>query len=204
MAISEHGALQPHVVLVPSPLKGHTIPFIILTKQLVGHGVWVTLVSSDKHIASQEQDKVNFVGLREGPSNFMEAISEVSDVRMAEMLSEWLRMAMEMPQKLKSDGHSQARAAPCCIISDMFGGWTQDVEKKFEIPNHVLFTSPAACAAMQLTIPKLFEEGILPFPSSHKGYVNIPGIPPLDFHDLPEYLIAEESSTKHKFYTRHT
>lgn len=89
MAISEHGALQPHVVLVPSPLKGHTIPFIILTKQLVGHGVWVTLVSSDKHIASQEQDKVNFVGLREGPSNFMEAISEVSDVRMAEMLSGW-------------------------------------------------------------------------------------------------------------------
>jgi UDP:flavonoid glycosyltransferase YjiC (YdhE family) len=163
---------QPHVVLVPSPSRGHTIPFMILAQQIVQHGMRVTFVSSDKHIASLEQakeseekkvDMVRFVGLRDGPANFAEAIEEASDQRMAAMLTEWMTTAtaMAMANREKqsnsfSDVDDLRSAAPCCIISDMFGGWTHVVAKKFAIPSHVLFTSPAACAAMQLTVLRSF------------------------------------------------
>lgn len=56
-----------------------------------------------------------------------------------------------------------------------------------------------------MQIPKFFIEGILPFPTSTRtGPVSVPGVPPLDPYDLPQDLIAEESSVKFKFYTRHT
>lgn len=157
----------PHVVLVPSPQKGHTIPFMILTKQLVRRGVRVTFVSSDKHIASLEEtkgrqgkdqpgmDTVRFVGLRDGPASFMEMIEEASDRRMAAMLTEWMAMAMAVT-KPEKPCNGIRDDAPCCIISDMFGGWTHAVAKKFAIPSHVLFTSSAACAAMQLTVRTIF------------------------------------------------
>ncbi|KAG0584698.1 hypothetical protein KC19_3G228900 [Ceratodon purpureus] len=215
---------QVHVVLVPSPSKGHTIPFMILTKQLVRCGVRVTFVSSEKHIASLElakenqekvqcgMDMVRFVGLRGGPAGFAEAIEEPGDRTMAAMLTEWMAVAMAKASREEhssgvgevstlGDGRS---AAPCCIISDMFGGWTHAVAKKFAIPSHVFFTSAASCAAMQLTIPKFLADGILPLPTSTaSGSVSVPGIPPLDLHDLPSYLLEEESSIKFKFYMRH-
>lgn len=150
---------RPHVLLVPSPSHGHTIPFINLSKKLASQGITVTFVSSDKHIASLEHAKgsqdadgldIKFVGLPGGPATFVDLFDEENDRKMAAMLSDLIEKLVR-----KSDGEVQrlkAVSAPCCIISDMFGGWTHAVAKKFHICSHVLFTSPAACASMQLQV----------------------------------------------------
>ena len=83
---------------------------------------------------------VQFVGLRNGPSNFAEAIKKASDQRMAAMLTEWMTTAtaMAMANREKqsfSDVDDLRSTALCCIISDMFGGWTHVVAKKFAIPS---------------------------------------------------------------------
>lgn len=72
-----------------------------------------------------------FVGLRGGPASSSEAIEEVSDQRMAAMLTKWMAMAMAKgkPEE-QSNGVGDVSlgddpsAAPCCIISgvDSRGG----------------------------------------------------------------------------------
>lgn len=155
-----------HVLIVPSPSQGHTIPFMSLTKYLVTHGVSVTFVSSEKHIASLEHakssldagqfDTIRFVGLPGGPANFVDMFKLGSDEKMTRMLSDLLERAVRRAEGREVEaGELPALdivGVPCCIISDMFGGWTHAVAKKFDIPSHVLFTSPAACASMQLQV----------------------------------------------------
>jgi hypothetical protein len=158
-----------HVLIVPSPSQGHTIPFMSLTKHLVTHGVSVTFVSSEKHIASLEHakssvdagqlDNIRFVGLPGGPASFVDMLKSGSDEKMARMLSDLLERAVRRAEgrEVEAGRYGELPAldnvgVPCCIISDMFGGWTHAVAKKFDIPSHVLFTSPAACASMQLQV----------------------------------------------------
>ena len=158
-----------HVLIVPSPSQGHTIPFMSLAKYLVTHGVSVTFVSSDKHIASLEHaksslvagqiDSIRFMGLPGGPADFVDMFPKGKDEEMTRMLSDVLERAVRRAEgKEVETGRYGVLPAldivgvPCCIISDMFGGWTHAVAKKFDIPSHVLFTSPAACASMQLQV----------------------------------------------------
>lgn len=115
-----------HVVVLPYPAKGHSIPLLHFAKRLHSMGVMVTFVNTFSHLAREhfrtleglDRSTMRVVPLgvppREGEGTsslpFIHHVNEL--VADSELLVEGL---FSQP----------GDAPPACIVSDMFLGWTQ-------------------------------------------------------------------------------
>lgn len=151
-----------HVVVVPGIGPGHCIPFFDLASRLASRAVKVTILSTEVHVRRVWSDAVYrrwtprlrsagedielvpvkdglHDGTREGFRTFIRESSEAKLIAaFAAHLSPLMSNATPPP--------------PCCIISDMLVGWTQDLAAKFDIPRYVLHIQPATNLALMLHV----------------------------------------------------
>jgi hypothetical protein len=165
---SSSSPLPPHVILVSTPLPGHSIPFLQAAKRLVDEGVTITYVSTDDHIsqllessnaASRELRSrgVRFVKLRDGLKHptgldFHRYVHSLEGERnMIHLLEEVVVELLQSSHHLKQNGDAssvaaaalQQRSTPCCILYDMFSTWSQEVADNHKLAKHLLFVSGA-------------------------------------------------------------
>ncbi len=165
---SSSSPLPPHVILVSTPLPGHSIPFLQAAKRLVDEGVTITYVSTDDHIsqllkssnaASRELRSrgVRFVKLRDGlkhliGSDFLSYVRSLEGERnMINLLEEVVVELLQSSDHLKESGDAssvaaaalQQRSTPCCLLYDMFSTWSQEVADNHKLAKHLLFVSGA-------------------------------------------------------------
>ncbi|CAM6071635.1 unnamed protein product [Sphagnum tenellum] len=217
---SSSSPLPPHVILVSTPLPGHSIPFLQAAKRLVDEGVTITYVSTDDHIsqllkpssaASQELKSrgVRFVKLRDGlkhlsGSDFYIYVHSLEGERnMIHLLEEVVVELLESSDQLKERGDAssvaeaalQQRSTPRCLLYDMFSTWSQEVADNHKLAKHLLFVSGAMSLCVFSQAQRLREEGILPVAPQNRDVLitDIPGIPPFPAHDLPGRMKLDPS-----------
>ncbi|KAH9573565.1 hypothetical protein CY35_01G007700 [Sphagnum magellanicum] len=215
---SSSSPLPPHVILVSTPLPGHSIPFLQAAKRLVDEGVTITYVSTDDHIsqllessnaASRELRSrgVRFVKLRDGLKHlsgrdFVRYVHSLEGERnMIHLLEEVVVELLQSSDHLKQNGDAssvaaaalQQRSTPCCILYDMFSTWSQEVADNHKLAKHLLFVS----AALTLCVfsQRLREEGLVPVAPQNRDVLitDIPGIPPFPARDLPGRMQLDPS-----------
>ncbi|KAH8972797.1 hypothetical protein BDL97_01G010900 [Sphagnum fallax] len=211
---SSSSPLPPHVILVSTPLPGHSIPFLQAAKRLVDEGVTITYVSTDDHIsqllkssnaASRELRSrgVRFVKLRDGlkhlsGSDFPSYVRSLEGERnMINLLEEVVVELLQSSDHLKESGDAssvaeaalQQRSTPCCLLYDMFSTWSQEVADNHKLAKHLLFVSGALTLCVCSQAQQLREEGILPVAPQNRDVLitDIPGIPPFPARDLPSF-----------------
>lgn len=136
MGAAELGERKPklHVVVLPYPAKGHSIPFLHFAKRLHSMDVVVTFVNTFNHLSKehfrtldglQDSGTMRVVPLGVTPKDegagslpYVEYVNDLvpdGELLMTQLLSEY------------------PDAPPSCIVSDMFMGWT-NVSKHRPIP----------------------------------------------------------------------
>lgn len=157
------GFQKPHVVLVPFPALGHSIPFLDLAKLLALHGATVSYVTTPANVSRLEGAMAEaqsagldicavvlptpaVEGLQEGRES-AEVIPSVDVLfnlakKLAEPFERWFH------QQFQEDEEETARSRPICIISDIFMLWTLHTGEKYGVPR-VLFNT---CGAFAMTL----------------------------------------------------
>lgn len=167
MDASPHGPFRaPHILLVSLPAPGHLFPFTNFAYQLAAAGAQVTCLTSGyvfEHLqhrgdhkyvkqssGSSSTGRVRFEGLLES--------KEVREVTIVNVLAEWGQALSdeEMGAALERR-FLELQPPPCCIVSDMFQGWVQDVADKLHVPRHTLFTMPAKDLAFVLRVRQRYS-----------------------------------------------
>lgn len=197
-----------HVVVLPYPAKGHSIPLLHFAKRLHGMGVVVTFVNTFSHLAREHfrtLDGLDISAIRVVPLGVPPAEGEgEGGLPYAKHVNGLVSEAEAMVAELFAGKDDDSDApAPDCIVSDMFLGWTQIVADKFQIPRYVLFASPAPALATMLHMPELTRQGLLPIdPANKEEFVyDIPGVPPTRLADLPSPM-QDANSFIYPFYAK--
>ncbi|XP_057844463.2 scopoletin glucosyltransferase-like [Cryptomeria japonica] len=137
---------KPHVVVVPFPALGHSIPLLDFAKQLASHGLLVSCVTTAANLPRlhhQMKDAISsgldirivvlptpaIEGLPEGMESFDQVPTE-----QCKLIFD-LALALEYPfdRWLEKEGQEE-RGAPVCIIHDMLLGWSMGVSERDSIP----------------------------------------------------------------------
>jgi hypothetical protein len=164
-------AHKPHVLLFPFPTLGHINPMTLLAAHLASSGgLDITLIHTARTLSLLQHKKLDNLssGIRvEVIEDLLTAIdgkgvplspSVVHFMDSIPLLKERLE---ELLQRLMA-GKDGGRLPPCCIISDTFLPWTQDVATKFNLPRIEFWSSSVTCYAMGCYIPQLISKGYLP------------------------------------------
>ncbi|XP_057983748.1 7-deoxyloganetic acid glucosyltransferase-like [Malania oleifera] len=186
----------PHVLITPFPLQGHVKPMLSLALLLSGAGVRVTFLNSDHNHALLDVDALrrHFPGLR---------FASIPDglppehPRTAALVSSDLFFTTDTTKPIFREyfislcGESGQWLPPTCIIADGVSmSLVADVAEEFEIPI-IAFPTYNACSAWVLFhIPKLIQEGEIPFQGDDddldRPVTSIPGLETLlRRRDLP-------------------
>jgi len=176
-----------HVLLATRPQFGHCIAFFYLAPRLVHLGVRVTFLVVEgliprlqneplfaAHWSQIQQENIEVVAVKDGFSHLggwqalLNMLQESSEPQLVAAYSDAVAALMS----------STRFPAPCCIISDMLMGWTQEVAAKFNIPSFVLHTQSAANLSLMLHVHNhtsnlLLEQLMLLMFCTDSGDVNL-------------------------------
>lgn len=170
-----------HVVLIPGIGPGHTYPFFCFAMQLVtcNRGVKVTILAHEfliehirndvtyKHIAPEFRaaiagaagSDIDFVGVKDTPCDgtlegFVACLHESWEAKLVAAFAACLSPLMVRVSD-SNGGISEDESLPpppCCIVSDMLTGWSQELARMFGIPRYVLHTQSAANLSLMLHV----------------------------------------------------
>lgn len=123
--VSVEMASQPHVVIMPYPSKGHSIPVLDFARKLSALPVTITFVNSYEHI--KPKDFQSLEGLEKlrvmkigGPILPGDEIAR--PLPMVDASERIIQDFEELVEKLIS---TPGLPRPACLLCDMFLGWTQ-------------------------------------------------------------------------------
>jgi len=118
-----------HVVVLPYPAKGHSIPLLHFAKRLHGMGVVVTFVNTFSHLSREHfrtLDGLDISAIRVVPLGVPPAEGEgEGGLPYAKHVNGLVPEAEAMVAELFAGKDEDDAPAPDCIVSDMFLGWTQ-------------------------------------------------------------------------------
>eukprot|EP00249_Psilotum_nudum_P023757 c28975_g1_i3 orf=206-1726(-) len=197
---------NPHALVFPFPAQGHINPMMHLSRMLVSKaGFTITFVVTEithRSLVEAHQDidechtsDIRWAIISDGlPVDFNRA----SDVL------QFLTCINNMGGAFEDIVMRLNRQSPplTCMITDSFLPWTQDVADKFGIPRIFFWTQSVAVYSIYGLHPHLLSNGYNPFTDIEgfkdlsvdrdKRYkatadiiARLPGLPPLDFADLP-------------------
>ena len=123
--VSVEMASQPHVVIMPYPSKGHSIPILHFARKLSALGVTITFVNSYEHI--KPKDFLSIEGLDKlrvmkigGPVLPGDEIA-----RPLPMVDASERIIQDFEELVGILICTPGLPRPACLLCDMFLGWTQ-------------------------------------------------------------------------------
>ncbi|CAK9137828.1 unnamed protein product [Ilex paraguariensis] len=174
-----------HVLVLPYPGQGHINPLLQFAKRLASKGVKATLATTHYTVKSICAPKVGVESISDGfdQGGFAQARNE--DVYLKSFRENGSRTLSELIQKYKNS------SSPVnCVVYDSFLPWALDVAKQNSIFGAAFFTNSATVCAIFCRI----HHGLLSLPVKIEDTpMMIPGLPPLNFPDLPSFLKAPES-----------
>ncbi|XP_015900199.3 7-deoxyloganetic acid glucosyltransferase [Ziziphus jujuba] len=177
---------QAHVVLHPLPVQGHIKPLLCLAKLLSEPGLYVTFLITHhtrNHLPNLSSLSTHF------PNLHFESISDgLPDDHSREPSSEFFsRIKTKTKPHLKqfllnSLGRKSMSSSPpvTCIITDEYLPYTREVAEELEIPTFAFVGHSASYLLAYLSVPKLIEQGHLPFLGENKNHeingTTVPGL----------------------------
>ncbi|KAF7838369.1 UDP-glycosyltransferase 74B1-like [Senna tora] len=175
-----------HVILLLYPAQGHINPLVQFAKRLVAKGLKATIGTTPytvNHInapilsSSIEpiSDGYDEAGFKQAPSvqAYLQSYESVGSKALCELILKF------------RDSDSPVN----CIIYDSLLPWALDVAKKFGIFGAVFLTNSASVCSLYWEI----KMGRIDFPlDEDKFEVSLPGLPVLEFCDMPSLIARPE------------
>ncbi|KAL5826643.1 hypothetical protein ACOSQ3_018482 [Xanthoceras sorbifolium] len=174
-----------HVVVVPFPCQGHINPLLQFAKHLASKGVKATLATTPYTVNSICAPNVEVEPISDGfdQGGFSEA--EKEDLYLQSFKANGSRTLSDLINKYQNSSHPIN-----CIVYDSFLPWALDVAKQHGLYGAAFFTNSA-------TICNIFcrlHHGLLALPFKVEDRpLLVPGLPPLNFPDLPTFLSVPQS-----------
>ncbi|KAI3926030.1 hypothetical protein MKW98_028166 [Papaver atlanticum] len=171
-----------HVLVVPYPSQGHINPMLQFSKRLISKGLKITLALTI-HVANKMETQIN------GPVK-VEMISDGHDeggVMQASSPQAYLeRFAIVGSQTLTEIIERQRNLGDpvSCVVYDPFLPWALDVTKQFNLMGAAFYTQSCAVSSIYYYVQK----GMMKSPATPGEVVSLPGLPPLEFSDLPSFV----------------
>ncbi|KAK7295446.1 hypothetical protein RJT34_18355 [Clitoria ternatea] len=195
----------PHILVLPFPAQGHVNPLMHLSKRLVQHGFKITFLNTDfnhKRVVSATNEHVNLEGPRMRLISIPDGLGPEDDRNdLASLCVAMLRTMPSLVERVIEDINGlddDASEKISGIIADVNMSWALEIADKLGIKGAVLCPSAAAISAMQESIPKLIQDGILDsngLPVKNRKFQILPGMPIMDTADIP-WCIGDSTSMK--------
>lgn len=155
---------RAHVLAVPYPAQGHLIPMMELVQGLTTGGIKVTIVVTElihRRISKSangggesDPDLVKFAVIPDG----MEPSDDRGNVgRTLDAMAESVPAQVEaLIQKINGEDDEIA-----CLIVDYALVWPVNLARRLKIKRSAFMTAPIALLAINESIPKLIDEGVI-------------------------------------------
>ena len=181
----EEKEYRGHVVVLPYPSQGHINPLLQFAKRLASKGVKATLATTRYTLKSICATNIGVEPISDGfdEGGFAQARNE--DIYLKSFKANGSRTLSELIQKFQ-DSDSPVS----CVVYDSFLPWALDIAKQHGIYGASFFTNSATVSHIFC----LIHHGKLSLPVKLASTpLLIPGLPPLNFPDLPSFLKLPES-----------
>ena len=160
----EREMAMAHILVIPFPAQGHVNPLMLLSRKIVKHGFKITFVNTDFNhnrvvgaLDSLMDSNISLVSIPDGlgPEDDRNELGKLCEA-----------MLHTMPEKLEelinyinaSNGDDKIS----CIVADAGGmGWAIEVGIKMGIKRAFFWPATAASLALQVSIPRLIDDGII-------------------------------------------
>lgn len=194
-----------HVLVLPFPAQGHVNPLMLFSRKLVKHGFKITFVNTDivhKRVVgaldSLMDSKINMVSIPDGlgPEDDRNELGKLCEA-----------ILLTMPEKLEeliininnSNGDDDKIS---CIVADAGMGWALEAANKMGIKGVIYWSPSTALLALQLSIPRLIDDGIINcdgLPTQRQMIQLFPGMPAMDPAYIPWNCIGDPTCQKSIF-----
>ncbi|KAI3967209.1 hypothetical protein MKX01_042794 [Papaver californicum] len=193
----------PHVLIFPFPIQGHINSMLKLAEVLCLSGISVTFVNTQRnhsrHLCFAD------VQSRFGrfPRSRLEAITDgLSDQPHSSgfsSLPDFLDLLNRVKNVMKPGFRELLQIIVSCIIADGILGFAIDVAQELGIPS-ISFRTISACGALcYLCLPKLIDNGEIPFKDEDMDRLvkNVPGMESFPrCRDLPSFFTETSYSVR--------
>lgn len=174
-----------HVVVIPYPSQGHINPLLQFAKRLASKGVKATVATTHYTVKSICGPHVGVEAISDGFDQGGFAQAKKEDVYLESFKSNGSRTLSELIKKYDNTSNPVS-----CIVYDSFLTWALDVAKQHGLYGAAFFTNSAAICSIFCRI----HHGMLTLPVKHEDLpLSLPGLPPLNFADLPTFIRFPES-----------
>ncbi|KAE8687998.1 UDP-glycosyltransferase 74B1 [Hibiscus syriacus] len=181
----ENKEFKGHVIVVPYPSQGHINPLLQFAKRLASKGVKATLATTRYTVGSICAPHICVEAISDG---FDEGgYSQAGNVEfyLKSFREQGSRTLTQLIRKFKHTG-----TPVTCVVYDSFLPWALDVAKQQGIHGGSFFTNSAAVCSIFSRI----HHGRLALPLTPETTpLMLPGLPPLNFRDLPTFLRFPDS-----------
>ncbi|KAK7839677.1 udp-glycosyltransferase 74b1 [Quercus suber] len=181
----EEREYRGHVVVLPYPSQGHINPLLQFAKRLASKGVKATIATTRYTLMSICTANVGVEPISDGFDESGFAQAKNVDLFLKSFKANGSRTLSELIQKFQDSGSPVS-----CVVYDSFFPWALDVAKQHGIYGAPFFTNSATVSHIFC----LIHHGKLSLPLKLETTpLLIPGLPPLNFPDLPSFLKLPES-----------
>ncbi|WJZ80928.1 hypothetical protein VitviT2T_000796 [Vitis vinifera] len=174
-----------HVVVVPYPSQGHINPLLQFAKRLASKGVKATLATTRYTVNFIRAPNIGVEPISDGfdEGGFAQAGKE--DVYLNAFKANGSRTLSQLIHK-----HQHTTHPINCVLYDSFLPWALNVAREHGIHGAAFFTNSATVCAIFCRI----HHGLLTLPVKLEDTpLLLPGLPPLNFPDLPTFVKFPES-----------
>ncbi|GMI87805.1 UDP-glucosyl transferase 74B1 [Hibiscus trionum] len=181
----ENKQFKGHVIVLPYPSQGHINPLLQFAKRLASKGVKATLATTRYTVGSICAPRIGVEAISDG---FDEGgFSQAGNVEfyLKSFREQGSRTLSRLINKFK---HTATPVT--CVVYDSFLPWALDVAKQQGIYGASFFTNSASVCSIFSRI----HHGRLSLPLTPETTpLMLPGLPPLNFRDLPTFLRFPDS-----------
>ncbi|KAJ6324068.1 hypothetical protein OIU76_011383 [Salix suchowensis] len=155
---------NPHVLLLPLPLRGHVAPFMKLGHQLVRHGSKVTFLTTEFirpqiENVGEEQEHMRVISVPDGLA--LEDDHKDDDQLVQRFLHVIPGHLESLIRKANEDELTGNSRITSLVVDVVLSRAPIEIAEKMGLKHAILFSSAPGVLALILHIPKLIEAGII-------------------------------------------
>ncbi|QHO17279.1 hypothetical protein HN51_032887 [Arachis hypogaea] len=199
----------PTVLVLPLPAQGHVNPMMIFSQRLAENGCNIIFVNTEfihkkvlSSMGNQEGGGVNgewrikLVSMPDG----LGPDADRNNIR--ELFDSILNNMPAMLERVIEDLRLKDGVTVSCIVADFVMAWALEIARKIGIRGVLFNPASAAMLALQCSIPKLIEDGIIDsngLATTQKRFQLSPSIPPMDTESIWWGKISDSKTEKMLF-----
>ncbi|MED6218442.1 hypothetical protein PIB30_026666 [Stylosanthes scabra] len=196
------------VLVLPCPLQGHVNPMMILSQRLVEKGCNIIFVNTEfihnKVLSPMGNQEAGVTG---GSSIKLVSIPDglgpdADRNNLGELFGSMLNNMPAMLEKLIEYLRLKGGVTVSCIVADFVMAWALEIANKIGIKGVLFNPASTAMLALQCSIPKLIDDGIIDthgLPITQKRFQLSPTIPPMNT-ELIWWANISDSITQKKIF----